>query len=112
MGLGGTDPTSQTKNRFRIDDDIKIYAWNDTQPANLDSALLIAGPISEFSYDADETSAFDDHPSTYFSYGNDCYMREFFMRVPTGLEGHEWAIDKWIEAWIEYHEEDGPWVNN
>lgn len=60
-----------------------------------------------FSY-TDETSQFD--PAGYWQGGTECYMRDFYCRIPREMEDDQDAIDKFIED--HSHEEafwrDGP----
>lgn len=44
----------------------------------------------------DETSMFDDHPTKRWSYGIDCYERQYKCRIPKEISENEEAINDWI----------------
>jgi hypothetical protein len=59
----------------------------------------------------DETSQFDDHPSTRWCGGLECYERQFKARIPIAFKDCDEAIE-WFIIWMqENHEiEQGFWV--
>lgn len=48
--------SEDVNNRFRINDDFKIYGWYGAQPTKLDDALLLYGTLNSYDYNVNESN--------------------------------------------------------